>query len=136
MKDKKKLWYCTNLCSTSALHDGRIVALPMDDAVNDYNGHNLRANSEYLPVFKHYVLKAFETGIFQRIELEGEPKACIARYNKVCRSWMRPAIKVGMTEPSPLGITNLMFLFSLLGGGFILSSAIAMVERVIKLVSK
>ena len=85
MKDKKTLWYCHTQCATSALQDGRIIALPMDDAVKEPGGYLLSSNSEYMPVFKHYVLKAFETGIFQRIELEEPAKACIARYNMVCR---------------------------------------------------
>ena len=131
--DKKTLWYCTKGCASDAISKGKIIALPMDDATKSYSGLLVTQDSEFIPVIRHYVLKGLETGIFQRIELS-LLKHCIARDNKVCRPFSRPGIKIGMTEPAPLGINNVMFPFSLIVAGLFTSISIAIVEKLIKMV--
>ena len=133
MTDKKTLWYCTKECAFESINGGKVIALPMDDATNDYTGFLTSARSEYIPVIRHYVQKAHETGISQRIELS-VLKNCIERDNKVCRPYSRPVIKIGLTEPGPLGLNNAMFPFSLLGAGLIISFVIATVEKLTKMV--
>ena len=83
-------------------------------------GFWLRTDSEYLPVFNHYLLKAFETGILHRLD------------KMIWNVDLKPPIKIEMTEPEPLGINNVMFLFSFLGVGIIISLAMATLENLVR----
>ena len=94
MADEATLWYCTKWCaSPEEREQGKIIALEIEDSHQTYGGLLLRPDSEYLDVFRHYALKGFESGIFKRIQLTyvGEPP-----------------IKIGLTEPEPLGLNNVM----------------------------
>ena len=93
-----------------------IVALKMDDTHRTFGGFILRPDSEYLSVFNYYFLKAFETGVFYRLD------------KLVYNADEEPPLKIGITEPGPLEIKNVMFPFSSLGIVMIISVVIAVVE--------
>ena len=63
-----------------------------------------------MAIFNHYLLKAYENGILSRLDLfhNGQPD-----------------IKIGLNEPEALGISNVMFPFSLLATSFEVSATIA-----------
>ena len=82
-------------------------------------GFALRPDSEYLSLFNHYLLKAFETGILHRLD------------RKWHAEW-EPPIKIGLTEPEPLGMNNTMFPFSFLAAIMILSVIASVLEKVVK----
>ena len=76
----------------------------------------MQPHSEYLSMFNHHLLKAFETGILQRLD----------------RIWkVQPPIKIGLTEPEPLGFHNVMFPFSFLAVTIIIGVVMAVVEKVV-----
>ena len=113
--EQKTLWYCPAFCDPPRSR-GKIKALKMDDSVHTHGGHVLHPDSEYLSVFNHYLLKEYEHGILNRLDKS---------YNG------QPDIKIGMSEPDPLGINNVMFPFSLLGAAIIMSVIISVVEKAI-----
>ena len=78
--------------------------------------------SEYAPMFKHYVLKSYETGIHQR-------------QIRILDSSIKSPLKIGIPEPEPLSFNNVLFSFSFLGAGIITSLAIASVENLKKVTS-
>ena len=119
INDPKTLWYCGNNCFPQAIMEGKVVALDMDDTLKTWGGFYLRPNSEYLSVFNHYLLKAFETGILQKLD-------------NFWNAETKPVFKIGINEPEPLGINNVMFLFSLLGASIIISLVLATVENLVK----
>ena len=59
------------------------IFLKMDDALKIYSGHLFRRDSEFLPIFRHYILKGFETGIFKRIHTTMREQSYYAQYNRV-----------------------------------------------------
>ena len=132
IRDKKTLWY-TFSGTTSSLHEnsGKLVELRMDDTNKRDYGPMLRQDSEYLPLFRHYALKGFETGIFKRIDLM-RVKHCVELDNEVCWPDSRPPIKIGMTEPGALAINNVMFPFSLLAAAIFVSLVAVIMEEVNK----
>ena len=116
VSDPKKLFYGRASAVGEKIVDGKVVALKMDDSFITYGGFWLGVDSEYLSVFHHYLLKASETGILNRIK---------NHWNRD----LKPPIKIGFTEPEPLGINNIVFLFSLLGATIIMSVVIAALEK-------
>ena len=118
MQDKNTMWFCSRECALQKIKEGRIQSLEMDDSSQVYAGVSLRSNSEFLPVFKHHILKATETGVLHRLELNYIAKA---------------PIEIGMKEPGPLGARNVMFPFSLLCVFVIISLGIAIVEKVVNM---
>ena len=94
------------------------MALDMDDAIYALGGFALRPDSEFLSVFNHYILKAFETGILQRLDVEWN-------------SQRKTPIKIGITEPEPLGINNVMFPFSCLAAAVIISVVMSVIEKLV-----
>ena len=85
------------------IKEGKVVELKMEDSYIVYAGFVLQPNSEYLSLFNHYLLKAYETGILKRLE----------------RSWFAefdPPIKIGIPEPGPLEMNNVQSLFFFLLG--------------------
>ena len=119
MRDQKTLFYCAESCDKTKFKTGEVVALKMDDTTITWGGFWLRPDSEYLSLFNHHLLKAFETGILKRID------------NSYRSEW-KPPIKIGLTEPEPLGITNVMFLFSFLGASIIITLLLAAIENLVK----
>ena len=63
-----------------------------------------------MDIFNHYLLKELEHGI----------------QNKIFRK--KPTAKIGLSEPEPLAIMNVMFPFSCLGFCMIVSLVMAAVE--------
>merc|ERR1711884_150768 len=114
LEDKKALFYCSSSCIPKPQMEGRVVALDMDDAFYTLGGFALRPDSEFLSVFNHYILKAYETGILQRLDVEWD-------------SQRKPPIKIGITEPGPLGINNVMFPFSCLAAAVIISVVMSVI---------
>ena len=118
INNPKTLWYCTGSCALQPIKEGKVVELKMEDSYTVYAGFVLQPNSEYLSLFNHYLLKAYETGILKRLE----------------RSWFAefdPPIKIGIPEPGPLEMNNVMSLFFFLLGSVITACVIAAVERVV-----
>ena len=124
MNDPKALFYCADVCAVStnhnAIREGDIIALKMDDHHYTFGGFGLRKDSEYLSVFNHYLLKGKESGVFHRLD------------KMVWNADLIPPIKIGLLEPGALGINNLMFPFSCLGGAMIISLIVLIVEKIIK----
>ena len=116
INDPKTVLYCAVTCVDPS-HKGKVIALEMDDTYFTMGGLALRPYSEYLSVFNHYMLKAFETGIRKRLD-------------QVWNSHKIPPLKIGMAEPEPLAIKNVMFPFSCLGVVIIISLGIALMEQV------
>ena len=114
------LFYCTSSCLADKITNGEVMALKMDDTYYSRRGFALRGDSEYLPLFNHHLLKAFETGILHRHKVLWQEK---------------PPIKIGLTEPKPLGFNNVMFPFILLGVIMTLSVIASVLEKVIKKIS-
>ena len=119
INNPKTLFYCYSGCLGKTMHEGRAVALKMDDAHSTFGGFWLRRDSEYLSVFNHYFLKAIETGIFHRLD------------KMIHNAHLIPPIKIGLTEPEPLGINNVMFPFSCLAATIITSLVMAVTEKVV-----
>ena len=69
-----------------------------------------------MAIFNHYLLKAYEIGIHNRLKLFHND---------------RPEIKIGLNEPEGLGIDNVMFPFSLLAASFVASTIIAVMEKIL-----
>ena len=120
MNDPMTLFYCTSSCLADKITNGEVMALKMDDTYYSRRGFALRGDSEYLPLFNHHLLKAFETGILHRHKVLWQEK---------------PPIKIGLTEPKPLGFNNVMFPFILLGVIMTLSVIASVLEKVIKKIS-
>ena len=93
----------------------QMFALKMDDAVYSIGTLALQKDSEFLQLFNHYILKAFESGEFKRL---------YRRYH------MDLFVKENfeMVEPQPLGSNNVMFCFISLGFGICLSLISVMIE--------
>lgn len=122
IEDKKTLWYCDRNCiSVEHIQEGKVIDLQMDDIIYTQAGYELRSDSEFLSVFSHYRLKAFETGIFKRIDQYWTEKA-----------GRNPTIDIGIAEPQPLRMSNVMFLFSFVGAGIVISIIIAAVEHLVR----
>ena len=117
--DPKSLLYCPdNSCDENGdVRKGRVVAFKMEDAQYSSYVLFLRTESEYLSLFNHYLLKAFETGIMRRLD-------------KIWNGHLEPPIKIGIAEPQPLEITNVMFPFSLLAATIVISVVLAIAEKV------
>ena len=127
ISDPKSLLYCPdNSCDEQGdIRKGRVVAYEMEDAQHSWNVFLLRPDSEYLPLFNHYLLKGFETGILQRL-------------NKIWNAHLKPPIKIGIAEPQSLELNNVMFPFSLLAATIVITVVLAIAEKVaykIKLVT-
>ena len=121
INDRKTLWYCHRDSAAEEVEQGNVIDLQMDDMSYTYGGFMLKKDSEYVSVISHYVQKAYETGVFHRIH---------QTYSS------RTPIKIGMTEPGPLGINNVMFPFSFLGLSMIISMLISIVEKLVQIKNK
>ena len=90
----------------------------MEDDSYNYEGFVLRWNSEYLPLFNYYLLRQHEHGIINRL----------SRYYRDPKE-----VNYEMSEPAPLGMTSVMFPFSILGACTIISMGIGTVEKFIQM---
>ena len=94
MGDKKTLWYTFSGTPQNLLdNSGRVTELRMDDTTKRNFGPMLRHDSEYLPLFRHYALKGFESGVFKRIDLN-RIEHCVELYNLTCWPLSRPPIRI------------------------------------------
>ena len=97
---------------------GKIKPLEMEDDSYTYQGYVMQWNSEFKPLFNHYLLRQHELGIIKRLD----------------RYYSDPKNEdFEMIEPVPLDVTNVMFPFSVLGASIIISICIATVEKLIKM---
>lgn len=86
-------------------------------------------NSEFSQILAHYILKQRESGI---IKLDGPSRRYLP--NEHVPRW-EVIKKIGINEPQPLGYTNVMFIFAILGGGMCVAVLIACVECITKKVT-
>ena len=100
-------------------YQGQLIALKMDDMSYSLASLALQKDSEFLPIFNHYILKGLEHGIMKRI------------YKKHHMSFFTNEL-FGMTEPQALGFNNVLFPFLCLGLGIFVSVGIATVEFIKK----
>ena len=61
------MFYCASTCLDTEIAEGKVVALKMDDTQYMLGGFGLQPDSEYLSMFNHFLLKAFETGIVTKL---------------------------------------------------------------------
>ena len=120
IRDPNTLWYCdprAGRCMSPSAR-GKIKALEMEDDSYNYEGFVLQWNSEYMPLFNFYLLRQHEHGIINRLSrYYGDPKE----------------VNFEMSEPAPLGMTSVMFPFTILGACTIISMGIGAVEKFIKM---
>ena len=116
LRERNTLWYCASYCLYNPIYKGKIEQLKMDDAYYVNFGFHFGADSEYRTMFNHYLLKEHEHGILKRLE-----KFYYPRVNA----------KIGIDEPQPLDINNVLFLFTFLGAGITLSMIMAAAENVV-----
>ena len=119
IRDPTFLLYCPdNSCDEKGdIRKGRVVAFEMKEAKHVWNTFLLMPDSEYLSLFNHYLLKAFETGILKRLD-------------KIWNAHLKPPIKIGIAEPQPLEMYNVMLPFSLLAAAIVVSMVLAIAEKV------
>ena len=94
----------------------------MDDAVYTHAALALQKDSEFLQIFNHYILRALEGGEFKR-----------SYYYWHIYLFVKE--NFGIIEPQPLRPNNVMFCFSWIGFGVILSVIIVMTESIKKIVT-
>ena len=87
----------------------------MDDSVHVIVTLALQKDSEFLPIFNHYILKGFQSGEYKKLYRTHH----IDIYTNK---------NFEMIEAQPLGLNNVMFCFMFLGFGICLSIIIAMME--------
>ena len=125
INDKKVLWFCHSSVQNWNNSQGKVFSLKMEDSITTYAGFALQKDSEFMAIFNHYLLKAHETGILNRLAL---------LHPKLSNQTFEPGIIIGLNEPEPLGIDNLMFPFSFLAASIVTSFAIAIMEKMISIV--
>ena len=101
----------------------QVFALKMDDAVYGSGTLALQANSEFLPMFNHYILKEIESGYLKRLYREYHMGHFING-------------EFEMNEPQPLGFRQVMFCFSFVAFGISLSLVIATMERLVSFLTR
>ena len=120
MNEENTLWYHDETAKNWNAHKGKVISLKMEAAHYTYLGFALQRDSEFMAVFNHYLLKTYENGILNRLDL---------LHNG------RPDIKIGLNEPEPLGMDNVIFPFLLLAASFVTSTVIAVMEKLLKKVA-
>ena len=79
--------------------------------------HWLQNDSEFLQIFNHYIMKMYETGVYNRM------------YRRYFNMKYRRE-EFSLQEPEPLGGKNVLFLFNSLGIGIFTALGIAFVEYI------
>ena len=103
---------------------GPLFALNMNDEVKLPAAHALQKDSEFLPIFNHYLRKQFENGlIYFSVNTGG-------RTRTGSRSYGPKRKEFGMTEPEALPFNSVQFAFMFLGGAIITSMVIAVCESI------
>ena len=93
--------------------------LKMDDAIYGQVTLALQRDSEFLPLFNHYILRGHESGFYARLFR--------IQYDGIFRKE-----NFEMTEPQPLGYDNLSFCFICLAMGIGVSITAVLVEFAMK----
>ena len=101
----------------------QVLALRIDSSDYLVVGFGLQKDSEFLPLFNHYILKGRESGILDRLF-------------KFHHTNMFTKELFGIIEPQPLSYSNIIFLFICLGLGISSSLILAGVEMVVTKRSK
>lgn len=119
-KDKNTLLYANPVQLVAPTPSGKTLAhqafaLKMDDSVHVIVTLALQKDSEFLPIFNHYILKGFQSGEYKKLYRTHH----IDIYTNK---------NFEMIEAQPLGLNNVMFCFMFLGFGICLSIIIAMME--------
>ena len=90
----------------------------MEDEEKIESGLLLRSDSEYLPLFRHYIHKGKETGIYHR-------------FHKTYYRRFEEPIEIGFPESEPLGLNNMGSAFYFLGGLTIISLLTLIAENLV-----
>ena len=120
LRDPKTLMYDitpTLIPSTSEekVFTDQIFALEMDDSIYSRATIPLQKESEFLPLFNHYILKTMECGLLRRLFIKYHADLFVKE-------------NFEMVEPDPLGFNSVMFVFISLGTGMCLSIPMVMAE--------
>ena len=127
-ENSKTLLYTTSnmMRSTSAVWNKQIIndlfALKMEDMVKLAGGHVLQKDSEFLPIFNHYLVKQFENG------LVGFSLSTGGRTPNGGRTYGLEVIPIGMTDPEPMPFNSIQSAFIFFGVAVFTSIAIAACE--------
>ena len=123
-EDPKTLWYdavsvlLNDKRVSNEIYNGLTLLKLDDNKIHTHAALMLQHDSEFLQIFNHHIMKMIETGVLKRI------------YRKYFnRLYVNEPI--GMPEPHPLGINNVLFLFILLGTGISMALGIAFVEYIV-----
>ena len=101
---------------------GPLFALNMNDEVKLPGAHALQKDSEFLPIFNHYLRKQFENGlIYFSVNTGG-------RTRTGSRSYGPKREQFGMTDPEALPFNSVQFAFMFLGGAMLTSMVITVCE--------
>ena len=122
ISDSKTLLYglSTSLIPNNPLQKSlmdQMFALKMYDASYALGTLGLQKDSEFLPIFNHYILKEMESGFLKRLF-----------YEHHAHLFNRESFE--MMEPQPLGFNNVMFCFIFLALAICLSITLATIERI------
>ena len=93
----------------------QLQILNTDDSHITYVTLKPSKDSEFTQIFNHYILKGHEHGIYKRLYKNHHIELFTSE-------------RFGMTEPQPLGASNVMFTFVLLGSGVVVSFLVAFAE--------
>ena len=122
IKDPKRLLYAQapmlpRSQSERKLLD-QILELKMDDVNSGYATLALQRDSEFLPLFNHYIMKMKENGLLRKLYRD-------------YHSYLFARENFEMVQPQPLGFNNVMFPFICLVVGVCLSITKAITEHMI-----
>ena len=124
-EDPKMLWFSpvselVNINKVNNANYNGLILLDLDDIDKIYSSAALmlQPDSEFLQIFNYYIMKMMETGILKRIYCKYHNRLYVNE-------------QFGMPEPRPLGVNNVLFLFSLLGAVISLAVGIAFVEYIV-----
>ena len=127
-ENSKTLLYTTSnmMRSTSAVWNKQIIndlfALKMEDMVKLAGGHILQKDSEFLPIFNHYLAKQFENGLLWFSLSTG------GRSPNGGRVYGPEVINIGMTNPEAMPFNGVQSAFIFFGVAVFTSIAIAACE--------
>ena len=60
INERKILWYAHGSAQNWNNSQGKVVSLKMEDALDTYGGFSLQKDSEFLPIFNHYLKDGFK----------------------------------------------------------------------------
>ena len=130
--EEKTLWF-TDIDSSeltdigfgipALIQEGKVVALEMDDPLEFKSGILFKSFSEYRPLFAHHIMRGEESGMFDKFHKD--------HLYRQTSSLEEHYYKIELDEDAPLGITNIVSAFYMLGAFSILSFIILIVELLV-----